>query len=407
MIDITLNNVSAVDAISNIREKLAIPTQRWDDFLSLPRSKAFTVAGAAKIDLVNDFQEAISTAVEGGESISQFRARFDKIVTDHGWSYKGSRGWRTRVIYDNNLRSAHMAGRWKQIERVKARRPYLIYNTVNDNRVREEHLSWHQLVLPVDDAWWDTHYPPNGWGCRCYIVSANDRTLEKRGLTPTSKAPALKSTERINVKTGEVYGKVPKGIDVGWNNHVGKQWLASDNAFGEKIMTMAPKTRTAVLKNIAGIQQREMAKSFTVWSKQVLDSPSRGLRHTIGWLNPGVIDALATKSIVPVTAAITISDKALRRMQRELKVKKGIDLPTKVLQKLPAQISRATAVLSDKQGGLVFVLPHDADSRRDKLVAFINFKDDGELTNSVRSSSTTTLRELKNKKRYELLSGKL
>ena len=43
----------------------------------------------------------------------------------------------------------------------------LRYVAVLDARTRPEHRAWHGLILPIDHPLWDTHYPPNGWGCRC------------------------------------------------------------------------------------------------------------------------------------------------------------------------------------------------------------------------------------------------
>jgi hypothetical protein len=25
-------------------------------------------------------------------------------------------------------------------------------------------------VKPIDDHWWDSHFSPNGWGCRCEAI---------------------------------------------------------------------------------------------------------------------------------------------------------------------------------------------------------------------------------------------
>ena len=144
------------------------------------------------------------------------------MVKKHGWNYKGKRGWRTRVIYDTNLRTAHAAGKWHKIQETKKERPYLQYVTVGDERVREQHQSWNGLTLKADDKFWDTHYPPNGWGCRCTVRTLNKSQAKKSGI---SKPPKIEKTERINTQTGEVYGKVPVGIDTGWDYNVGKDFF--------------------------------------------------------------------------------------------------------------------------------------------------------------------------------------
>lgn len=406
MPDLTFNDVPAVDAIANIRSKIGVPTERWNQHLELPRSKAFVVAGATKMDVVNDLQESLAKALENGTTITDFRRDFDKTVEANGWGYKGQRGWRTQVIYNNNLRSAQMAGRWAQIQRVKKRRPYLIYVTVGDTRVRPLHRAWNGLVLHVDDPWWDTHYPPNGWGCRCSVTSANDAALKRRNLKVSSKAPDIVETDRINSNTGEVYGPVPQGIDVGWNHNPGKAWLAPDAVFGEKLMALPPPVRKAVLAN-NGPAQEALSQTFSTWSRKVLSSPSRGELQTVGWLKNDTIEALEGKDISVQTAAISISDSRLKRMQRDLKTSKGKDLPKDVLFDLPEQLRQASAVLIDSRGGLAFVLKSKPLNKAAKVVVYLNFRDRGELTNSVRSGSLTTLRDLKNKGFYEVLIGEL
>lgn len=286
MTEITATPVAFEEAIAFLKNKVRIPSKRSDQLLGEIHAKAFTVAGATKALLLADFHEAASVALTNGQSIGQFRKAFDTIVAEHGWTYKGNRAWRTRVIYDTNMRTAHAAGRWEQIQSTKDGRPYLQYLTAGDSRVRIEHRAWDRKVLLIDDDWWSTHYPPNGWGCRCITRTLSQRQMERDGLI-TSNAPAVKLTERINPRTGEVYGMVPEGIDVGWDYNVGKAWIAPEQALGTAIAALPPGIRKAALDSLQTASDR-LAAPFEAWAKKVFKAETSGSQVVVGYLRTRV-----------------------------------------------------------------------------------------------------------------------
>ncbi len=365
-------------------------------------AKAFTVAGATKMDLLAGLNDSIATLLESGGTITDFRKDFDHLVAKHGWNYKGSRGWRTSVIFNTNMRTAHMAGRWKQIQRTKAQRPYLIYMTVGDQRVRPAHNAWLRIVLPVDDPWWDTHMPPNGWGCRCYVNTANDKQLARWELE-VGKAPPIKTSERINTATGEIYGQVPKGIDTGWDYNPGKAWLAPDIAFGQKLMQLPASIRREVLSN-NGAHLREMGKSWRSWLLARSGQAPQGYAHTVGYLPNQVIDKLVEKGIPPKGAAVIVYDRQTDHLLGTHKPQ-AKRIPPEWLLNLPDELNDYQAVLLHK-GNLVFVLKETAGGRNARAVIQINFKRKGDAYNSVRSLGVVDAKTFR-KSEYELVDGKL
>lgn len=201
--------------------KTNVPTRAWTDVWRDGHDTGFMVAGAYKAELLGDLREAVNKAITEHRSLDEFRKDFDGIVQRHGWSYNGSRSWRTRVIFETNLRSSYQAGRYAQLTEPDflKRNPYWRY--VHSEHVlhpRPLHVSWSGKVVLASDPWWQSHYPPNGWGCKCTVYAENARSLARKGLTP-GPAPDDGTEQRMVGARGDnpQTVTVPKGIDPGWD----------------------------------------------------------------------------------------------------------------------------------------------------------------------------------------------
>jgi SPP1 gp7 family putative phage head morphogenesis protein len=223
MPDVAPTPVHFKEAIDFLRNKTNVPTRAWTDVWQGMHSRAFVVAGAARDELVADFHDAVTNAIASGTTLADFRKEFDRIVANHGWSYNGSRNWRSKVIFQTNMRTAYAAGKWQQAQRTKEQRPYMRYVAVLDSRTRDEHRAWHNTILPVDDPWWSTHFPPNGWNCRCSVQTLSAANMRANGWQVSDEAPPVNMTkETINTPEGQVTVDVPEGIDPGFGYNPGE-----------------------------------------------------------------------------------------------------------------------------------------------------------------------------------------
>jgi hypothetical protein len=228
---ITAESLSFTEQEAFFRRKLNLPTQGWTDIYTQEHDWAFVVAGANRDDLVADFRTAVQKAIDGGSTLEDFRKDFDRIVAKHGWDYNGGRNWRSRVIYETNLRSSYMAGRHEQLMAVREQRPYWQY--IHSDAVehpRPQHEAWNGMVLRWDDPWWQQHFPPNGWGCQCSIRALSERDLQRLGKSGPDKAPeVVMETHTIGQRSpnGPRVVQVPQGVDPGFEYTPGRSRLSA------------------------------------------------------------------------------------------------------------------------------------------------------------------------------------
>ena len=226
--------VPPVEAVEHFRGKGYHVGFDWRDTDAAEHLRSFTVAKAMRLDILENIRDAVDDVIGDGLTFRQFRQQLEPILRSKGWWGRqelvdpmtgearlvqlGSPR-RLRTIFDTNIRMATAHGRWERIQRLKGVMPHLRYVAVLDARTRPEHARWHGTVLPVDHPWWQTHFPPNGWHCRCIVVQLSDDDLRRYGYS-VSPDPAVRTREWLNKRTGEVH-QVPQGIDPGFAHNVG------------------------------------------------------------------------------------------------------------------------------------------------------------------------------------------
>lgn len=73
-----------------------------------------------------------------------------------------------KAEYEFTNASAQMAGKWGELTEGEDRYN-LQYRTAGDSKVRKAHVALDGTTLPASDSFWDSFYPPNGFGCRCSV----------------------------------------------------------------------------------------------------------------------------------------------------------------------------------------------------------------------------------------------
>lgn len=221
------------------------PTFNWWDVWQEEHQTAFMVSGVAQADVLRDIQEQVADAIKNGRHFEDFYRTLQPKLAAKGWwgdvaitdpltgEQRITRFDKARLelILDTNLRVSHAAGRWHEAQRAKRRRPYLMYTTMRDARVREVHRPWDGVVLHIDHPWWDTHYPPNGWRCRCRAISLSERDIERYrrdGFPIKTQPPHVEMRMYKDKRTGQTL-PVPAGIDPGWAYNAGKARASESN----------------------------------------------------------------------------------------------------------------------------------------------------------------------------------
>ena len=234
-----------------------VPTRRWDDIAGAAHDRAFMVAGAMKADLLADLAGAVDRAVSQGGTLEDFRRDFRATVERqgwHGWTGEGTKAgeaWRTRVIYRTNMATTYAAGQRAQL--IDGGYGLWIYRHGGSREPRPEHLAWDGLTLPADHPFWETHSPPNGWGCSCYVTGArSERGARRLGGDPDKTLP--EGWDRVDRRTG-----APGGIDRGWGHAPGA-------TVAEAVRALAPKLDLLPAQpSVALIQDWLRLPAFDAW----------------------------------------------------------------------------------------------------------------------------------------------
>lgn len=155
---------------------VVLPAEYYQRMTDAQRQASVSIAGLAQLEQIEHVMRLVNEAIANGSTFAEFKKQVKQ-----GKIALGLPDYRLDNIFRTNIQSAYNHGRWQQQQRIRHDRPYLMYDAVNDSRTRISHAVLDGTIRHIDDAFWDTHYPPNGYRCRCVTRSLTHEQMTAKG----------------------------------------------------------------------------------------------------------------------------------------------------------------------------------------------------------------------------------
>lgn len=132
---------------------------------------ALQVLEATQAAVEKHVQKTLVKIQTEGLHVRQGIQQLGKAFADAGISPRNS--FTLEAVFRTQTQLAYSAGKW-EIDQDPAIQEILWgykYVTVGDSRVRPEHRGLEGMTAPKNDPIWKTMFPPNGFACRCQVIS--------------------------------------------------------------------------------------------------------------------------------------------------------------------------------------------------------------------------------------------
>ncbi len=309
----------------------------WTDVWQEAQAKSFTAAGVMKVDVLADLRQGLLDAQKAGLTRADYIDRLKPLLQKKGWwgkdaqtdpatgemTGKGLTPRRLGTIFDTNMQSAYMAGRYKSFVGNVADRPYWMYVAIMDRRTRPAHAALNGRTFRHDDPIWGSIWPPNGFRCRCSVRALSADNLKSRNIDLSSSRGKLSEIEvETSRRPGAPLAKVTRfeyapgkyfHPDPGWNYNPGRAW-------GERIGAVGPARRgwdvNAFVPDCSwsngtvefaqgGCIKPIKGKTYLDYKRPCLADVPRTLRQTAPPLLPIAMDRAA--ALAQLSAAVGVS----------------------------------------------------------------------------------------------------
>jgi len=343
------------------------------------QAKAFTVTGITRMDLLQDVKAGLDKALAKGTTLSTFQSETNDLLRRRGWirTPGGAHAEpgtgevvaqlpprRMQTIFRTNMQSALMAGKYQQLQDDVDIAPYWQYVAVMDSRTRPAHAAANGLIFKHDDPFWDSHFPPCGFNCRCSVRALRARDIDRRDLDVSDSDGMLEPTEvpvgrqtRPSVAFVDKVTRTRFVPDPGFGQRPVRTQQTLGQALGNKIEQVAPEVSAAVVAAKPRLTSA-LAEEYQGWARQTLTAgrPQHDYR-VVGTLSPKIVKTLRAKEYTIANAALVLRDDELLHLARDAKRARSAALTRAQILQLPDLLAHPQTVLWDNEDpALVYVL---------------------------------------------------
>lgn len=164
-------DVEPREAVEYFKKKRVVTRKQFDKLADDARNASFTVSGVYKKDVLQGFKDEIASALEQGTAQKKVIQRFRQILSGtKGQKMLGA--FHLETVFRTNMQVAYGTGRRRALEDVAEDLPWWTYHTAGDDRVRDSHAALSGVTLRSDHEFWESHYPPWDFACRCSVTAS-------------------------------------------------------------------------------------------------------------------------------------------------------------------------------------------------------------------------------------------
>ena len=173
------------EAVEFFRARYPDDSDALDGILDAYRRRSAEGAEILVRRLNERAQEALRRAIEDGVAMRDFAATLADGTAELG--IEPATPSYVETVFRTQVATAYGAGRVRQIMHpaVVEARPIVEYLTVRDNRVRPNHAALHGLQFTTTDPEWLRIAPPNGFSCRCGMVTRDREDIDPERMRST------------------------------------------------------------------------------------------------------------------------------------------------------------------------------------------------------------------------------
>jgi len=389
-------------AIEYLRRKGFNITWNWHEMEAAAHARAFTAAKATSLDILQDLKNGMK-----GRSLREYQKDLEPTLRAKGWWGKkevldADTGEITQVqlgsprrlqtIYQTNMQSAYMAGRYADAVEAQDSHPYAMYIAVQDASTRPSHAALHGRVFRLDDPVWQHICPPNGYGCRCRFVTLTEAEVKRRGLVVESSSGKLGTvqvashrdpdtgqtvmrdvtTVRLASRNGERAAFRP---DVGFDGGPMASHVMDDVLYAKAQRALGGRNETQALNAVRDVLLSGVRlKAWNAFIERALtpDAKVAGQSMSVGVMGAKELAFARAQGVELRSGVIYVEDRLMSGVKAKRHLNAENALSAAEWQKLPERLAKPQMVLWDTdKRNFLYVLDSD-DGRAAKLVVRSN-----------------------------------
>lgn len=173
-----LTPISNEEAAALIRAKPVVAQNVFRKLLPELKARAIAVAGvehAASVQAIRDRLADVPAGADWNATRKEIKGILggawlgDSTDPAAAKAIAGAAQDRAELLLRTHVFQAEAAVQYRMLDEQRDVFPYWEYVSSRDGRVRASHAALDGRILPHDSSFWDDHFPPWEWGCRCTV----------------------------------------------------------------------------------------------------------------------------------------------------------------------------------------------------------------------------------------------